>query len=57
MWKLKTDCLGKNSTAVKRRLNKLYGTTSKILVPLEVDLNSPTSRSEIGYNYLVWKAD
>ena len=41
MWELKTDCKGKETTAVKRRLTKC-----------EVDLTSAESRSEFGYCYL-----
>ena len=43
MWELKTDCKGKDTSAVKRRLTKY-----------KVDLTSAKSRVKFGYNYLIW---
>ena len=41
MWEFKTDCRGKETTAVERRLTKY-----------KVDLTSTESRSKFGYCYL-----
>ena len=43
MWKTKSNCRGRVSSAVTRRLSVC-----------ELDLNSHESRSKFGYNYLVF---